>query len=189
MNPDYQRLENVLCYLKLNPNSLAKAIGLRKPDVFYHIKRGRNGISANVARMITDTFQEISYKYLYEGKGDMIISNKLSRGDRVKSIFERTNLSSMEFCSRINYDDVQGFIRVVKGNISPSQELIDRIVEEFPDISATWLYTGVGEMKSNKDFDVEDKSSYKELYEAYKKINELQEELRLVKEKLDKYKS
>lgn len=167
METDYQRLKNVLDYLKLNPNSLAKAIGIRKPDVFYHIKSGRNGISDKLAKSISDTFNEISFSYLSEGKGPMLIKQNTNKSDRIKYVFELSKLSSKEFCNIIKYDNVDLFIRIIKENVSPPKDLIDKILDEFPEISSTWLLSGVGDFKSDNSIDKIEE--YKELYQAYKK--------------------
>ena len=62
-----KRLEELLLHLKMSYNKFAKEIGLKDNVKVYHIKNGRNEISADLANAITATFPQISYQWLLTG--------------------------------------------------------------------------------------------------------------------------
>ena len=72
---DYQRIEAVIDHTGLRNNALAKSLGYTNGTILYQIKNGRNGISANLARRISDVYPDISQKWLLTGKGDMLVTN------------------------------------------------------------------------------------------------------------------
>lgn len=72
---DYQRIEAVLDHTGLRNNALAKSLGYTNGTILYQIKNGRNGISANLARRISDVYPDISQNWLITGKGDMLVNN------------------------------------------------------------------------------------------------------------------
>lgn len=67
-----KRLEEVLLHLKMSYNKFAKEIGLKDNVKVYHVKNGRNEISADLANAIIATFPQISYQWLLNGKGSML---------------------------------------------------------------------------------------------------------------------
>ncbi|MCD8435657.1 hypothetical protein [Tenacibaculum dicentrarchi] len=67
---DKERIEFLLDYLKLSRNALGVSIGETNGSKFNHIVSGRNGISENLARKITNKFPEINYKWLLNGIGE-----------------------------------------------------------------------------------------------------------------------
>ncbi|PKH49514.1 hypothetical protein CXF68_01890 [Tenacibaculum sp. Bg11-29] len=71
---DKERIEFLLNYLKLSRNALGVAIGEANGSKFNHIIGGRNGISENLAKKITETFTEISYEWLVNGLGEAIVN-------------------------------------------------------------------------------------------------------------------
>lgn len=70
-----KRLEELLLHLKMSYNKFAKEIGLKDNVKVYHIKNGRNEISADLANAITTTFPQISYQWLLTGNGEMLVQN------------------------------------------------------------------------------------------------------------------
>ncbi|WP_288896992.1 S24 family peptidase [uncultured Capnocytophaga sp.] len=72
-----KRLEELLLHLKMSYNKFAKEIGLKDNVKVYHIKNGRNEISADLANAITATFPQISYQWLLTGNGEMLVQNTL----------------------------------------------------------------------------------------------------------------
>lgn len=70
-----KRLRELLLHLKMSYNKFAKEIGLKDNVKVYHIKNGRNEISADLANAITATFPQISYQWLLTGKGEMLVQN------------------------------------------------------------------------------------------------------------------
>lgn len=70
-----KRLEELLLHLKMSYNKFAKEIGLKDNVKVYHIKNGRNEISADLANAITATFPQVSYQWLLTGNGEMLVQN------------------------------------------------------------------------------------------------------------------
>lgn len=77
MSKNYERIEAVLTHIRKRTNTLAKELGFSNGTVFYQIKSGRNGISANLARKICDAYPEIDYSWLLTGNGDMLKKDEL----------------------------------------------------------------------------------------------------------------
>lgn len=69
-------IEELLLYLKSNPNRLAKDLGYNSNVKIQHIKSGRNSISIDVAKDIVNKFPEINYDWLLTGEGEMLHSTK-----------------------------------------------------------------------------------------------------------------
>lgn len=71
-----KRLEELLLHLKMSYNKFAKEIGLKDNVKVYHVKNGRNEISADLANAIIATFPQISYQWLLTGNGSMLIQQE-----------------------------------------------------------------------------------------------------------------
>ena len=69
---DYGRIEAVLRYTSLSANALAEKIGLKTPQTFYDIKKGRHGISKDLANKIHSKYLNISLEWLLTGEGEML---------------------------------------------------------------------------------------------------------------------
>lgn len=72
---NWQRLEQVIKWTGLSTNSFALAIGLKRSENLYQIKRGSYGISKELARLITVKYPMISRSWLLTGDGQMLHSN------------------------------------------------------------------------------------------------------------------
>ena len=71
---NWQRLEQVVKWTGLSTNAFAMAIGLKRSENLYQIKRGSYGISKELARLITVKYPMISRSWLLTGDGQMMIS-------------------------------------------------------------------------------------------------------------------
>jgi len=91
--------------------------------------------------------------------------------DRLKKLLEYSKLSQNKFASKIGVD--KGLMsRIMKGESGFGYETLERIVNEFPEVSCEWILRGKGEMLSkNNDF---------------KNIEELKEEITWLKTQLSK---
>lgn len=70
-------------------------------------------------------------------------STKNTIVERIQQLYTGMQLSASKFSLRIGIN--QGtFSRYINGQNSPSLELIIRILEAFPSVSADWLLRGVG---------------------------------------------
>ena len=90
MNKNYERIEAVLTHVRKRTNTFAKELGFSNGTVFYQIKSGRNGISANLAGKICEAYPEIDYGWLLTGKGGML-----------KSIESKNNVSNTNLQEQI----------------------------------------------------------------------------------------
>ena len=76
---DYGRIEAVLRYTSLSANALAERIGLKTPQTFYDIKKGRHGISKDLANKIHSKYLNISLEWLLTGEGEMLRTDTPAR--------------------------------------------------------------------------------------------------------------
>lgn len=72
---DKERMELVLRSFNVNANTFATSIGLERPDRIYYVLKERNGISKQLAEMITARYNMISYVWLSTGEGEPFLSN------------------------------------------------------------------------------------------------------------------
>lgn len=71
---DWQRLEQVIKWTGLSTNAFASAIGLKRSENLYQIKRGNNRISKNLAELIAAKYPVISPAWLLTDQGEMLTS-------------------------------------------------------------------------------------------------------------------
>ena len=69
----WHRLERVIKWAGLSVNSFALNIGLKRSENLYQIKKGNNGISRDLAALITTKYPTISKGWLLTGEGEMFI--------------------------------------------------------------------------------------------------------------------
>ena len=67
-NPAWERLSEVIDYSGLSVNAFAKAIGLKRGENLYQIKKGNNGISPNLAKRINQVLPCFSVAWLISGR-------------------------------------------------------------------------------------------------------------------------
>lgn len=73
-NP-YNRIEKIMKYFNLNPNSLAKAINLKRTQNLYDIRDGKvQNISHSLAHKIITEFTVINKDWLLTGNGTMFLT-------------------------------------------------------------------------------------------------------------------
>ena len=68
-NPTWERLSEVIAYSGLSVNAFAQAIGLKRAENLYQIKRGNNGVSPKLAKSINRVFPRFSVAWLIFGEG------------------------------------------------------------------------------------------------------------------------
>jgi hypothetical protein len=73
---NWERLEQVLKYLKLSANAFAVKIGMVRSENIYHIKRGNFGISNDLVDRIVAVYPMINPTWLLSGIGDMLLNAK-----------------------------------------------------------------------------------------------------------------
>ena len=84
-----ERLLEVLKYTKKSKHSLGKELGHGNRVTIAYIVNERNGISAKVAAAICDNYSEISYDWIMNNKGEMLLEKLESNNGKR---FQNTNL-------------------------------------------------------------------------------------------------
>lgn len=69
---NWQRLEQVIKWTGMSTHAFAMAIGLKRSENLYQIKRGNFGISKELARLITLKYPNINRSWLLTDEGQMI---------------------------------------------------------------------------------------------------------------------
>lgn len=69
---NWQRLEQVIKWTGMSTHAFALAIGLKRSENLYQIKRGSFGISKELARLITTKYPMVSRSWLITGDGQML---------------------------------------------------------------------------------------------------------------------
>jgi hypothetical protein len=82
---NWQRVERAVKWAGLSVNSFALSIGLARGENLYQIKRGNNGISRDLARMIAAKYPQISQGWLLTGEGNMLVDEPVN-SDKQTSI-------------------------------------------------------------------------------------------------------
>jgi len=98
---DTERIEFLINYLKMVPLSFSKSLGYDRADKIYNILKGRNKISADVARDITTIYDNVSYDWLLNGKGEMLKKELSGKEILMEQEPEYKTLSSQEIISRL----------------------------------------------------------------------------------------
>lgn len=70
---EWQRLEHIICWTGLSTNAFALGVGLKRSENLYQIKRGNNGISKELAELITSKYPTVNAAWLLTGYGDSFI--------------------------------------------------------------------------------------------------------------------
>lgn len=108
---DYQRIEQVLKFLDMTARSLAFAIGLKSPQIFYDIKAGKCGISKSLAENIQEHFLNISAAWLLTGEGKMTpgasVQQNNQNGDNYQGDGMTVHKSDADFLSLLKKKDEQ----------------------------------------------------------------------------------
>lgn len=71
---DFERIISVCKIDNLTLNALAKRIGLKTPQRFYDIKKGKHGISKDLAEKIKSLYLNINIPWLLTGEGEMLLN-------------------------------------------------------------------------------------------------------------------
>lgn len=129
-----KRLEELLLHLKMSYNKFAKEIGLKDNVKVYHIKNGRNEISADLANAITATFPQISYQWLLTGNGEMLVQNTPEDEDDEEETYLRSernryNLSLQRIQELTNLP-----MKKLKAYDNGDENMPDDILEAFENL-------------------------------------------------------
>jgi len=86
---DWKRLEAVIRYTQLSVNAFALGIGLKRAEVIYRVKRGKNAISKDLAELITIKYCNISKSWLLTGEGSMYIMEPQEKSSENEAIHKK----------------------------------------------------------------------------------------------------
>ena len=113
---------------------------------------------------------------------------------RIKELVELKAKSKRDFASLIGMEQVT-FNNYMIGKRGLSYEVIDAILDAFPEVSAEWLLRGEGEMLKGEDASIDvhtsaDSNLFKELYEnAQLEIRKLNREIGALESEVESLKS
>ena len=68
-------LQSLFAYLQMSAKQFSESIGEKRAEKLYHVLRGRNGVSEDLARTIAKKYPEINYTWLLTGEGEMLKQN------------------------------------------------------------------------------------------------------------------
>nr|DAF51630.1 MAG TPA: putative transcriptional regulator [Siphoviridae sp. ct3ka12] len=144
-----KRLEELITYLKLSYNKFAVEIGLKDNVKIYHVKNGRNDISADLANNIVSKYPYVSYEWLLRGEGPMLKASPLTPSQQ-KNILKKLKKLFISLRNRISKDQQQAFKQyeaiLSQGETVVTHELIEDIITTFPDINKEWITDNKGSM-------------------------------------------
>lgn len=145
-----ERLQLVLEELQMSTSALAKYIKLPRADRLYHVQKGRNNISDDLAHKLVAKLPNLSYDWLRFGLGKMWI-DQASVINRVLKVRDHYDWSTQEFISKtkLNQDQEDELNDCIKTNKSPSVELIDHILRIMPEVNPDYIKSGTGDMISS----------------------------------------
>ncbi|WP_288435284.1 hypothetical protein [uncultured Chryseobacterium sp.] len=145
-------LYELISYLELNPNSFAEEIGLDRTDRIYNVLNNKNGVSANLASKITKRFPEISFDWLKNNEGKMLLEkventdmNSSSSNFKDLPIGEQLNLLHQEIA------DLKTELKKEKEeNARNTEKIIDFVDEYFKPVFDFMTETMKTKKKDNK---------------------------------------
>ena len=117
---DSERLKAVLDYVKKNRNSFALSIGLERPVSIYAIMKGEYGISVDLAKSITDTYKEINYRWLLEGKGEMLLASSHVNDSEIQYKLKEDCVNEVEYWKKIAAE-FEGQVKLLKEQLREAQ--------------------------------------------------------------------
>lgn len=151
-----ERISRVLTYTNLNAKQLASRLGLSFSGI-YHVANGvNNSISSRLAALIVLNYPEISYGWLVDGEGEMIIGKNPDfdnsiRG-RLNKVAEYANIPIVELIKRTGLKESVFNSIFTQNRIS--EDIASNICLSIPAINIDWLTTGRGDMlNENADKD------------------------------------
>lgn len=117
-----ERLDDILSYLKISANKLSVELGFSANTKIYHIKNGRNEISAEIASLISNKYPEINYEWILRGEGEML---KTSKRPNLKN--EVTPVMEDDYMM-VEYVDLATCAGVLGGGIENGVETDTRLI-------------------------------------------------------------
>ena len=98
----WHRLEQVIKWTGLSINAFALHIGLKRSENLYQIKKGNNGISHDLAELITAKYPSISKGWWLTGEGEMMIDQKRTSKNSGIPCYGMDAVEAVEMLERTN---------------------------------------------------------------------------------------
>jgi hypothetical protein len=109
MKKNEHYLTELFVKLKVNAKEFAENLGFDRADRIYHVLKGRNGISEDLAKIITSKYPDVNYTWLLTGEGEMlktVVSQNIENSSNSVAIGRDSN-----------------------GNISIASESVDKFIQ------------------------------------------------------------
>ncbi|MFI3286796.1 MAG: hypothetical protein R3Y08_09120 [Rikenellaceae bacterium] len=130
----WERIESVVEWADMTAGYFARYIGLSRAENLYQIKRGNNGISLKLTRMITDKFPQINPMWLLMGEGEMFSDVEETSGTKplyrvgveegIRSIDSLSVDQQLMLPSNIEYDFAMLYLGRAMGCVTPPNSVI-----------------------------------------------------------------
>jgi len=92
--------------------------------------------------------------------------------ERINEIMQFFKMKKSDFSKGIGLDNYSTIARIAAGEYKPSYEVLNKIINSFPEINSDWLLTGKGEMLNNQSIVEEPQTEYYNVIAEKEKIIE-----------------
>lgn len=126
---DRERIEALSRYTGLNLKRLAEEIGLKTHQTLYDIRKGKHGISKDLAEKIQAKYLNINIGWLLTGDGEMIkpaVTQNNENGDNINGHSVTINKTEGDYLEIIKSLTAQ--LAVSQQQVSVSQEQMNRLI-------------------------------------------------------------
>lgn len=126
---DRERIEALSRYTGLNLKRLAEEIGLKTHQTLYDIRKGKHGISKDLAEKIQAKYLNINIGWLLTGDGEMIkpaATQNNENGDNINGHSVTINKTQGDYLEIIKSLTAQ--LAVSQQQVSVSQEQMNRLI-------------------------------------------------------------
>lgn len=82
-------LFDLILELQMNPKSFAESLGFNRADRIYNVLKGLNGISSDLAKIISEKYSNVNYEWLLTGEGEMLNDIKQVKLKPEESLLEQ----------------------------------------------------------------------------------------------------
>lgn len=160
-----QIINNVLNYLQVKAPTFAKEIDVIYQRI-YDIQKGKTkAIPKDIADKACAKYPELNKYYLLTGEGDILLSTTTQYipdisydNDDIETRFASSVQYLMDNRMLRSQAELSSILDVTKGYTSllvnaktkPSSQVLEKFINNFPNINKNWLLTGAGDMLIDK---------------------------------------
>lgn len=149
------RIKQIRAHFGLSQAQLAHRIN-KSPGLIALVEAGMKNLSMETTKAIC-TALPVNEEWLLTGIGEITSAAPVDKENikkRIKQVRKENNLTQEEFGKRIGYSPMQ-ISYIETGRTSYSDELTHRVASTFS-VNYEWLMTGVGEMHSPVEDELND---------------------------------